>query len=90
MKVSRISLILFFSIFILTTLFTLSFNSASDGNDEIGFPFRFYEYLGGRRFPEPSSRYLITYKNLIADILLIAFVSILLENFIRTIRKVRK
>jgi len=36
---------------------TASFNSAADGNTVIGFPFTFYTYLGGKRFPEPTTRY---------------------------------
>ena len=38
-------------------IFSLGFSSASDGNNEIGFPFTFYEYLGGKRFPEPDTRH---------------------------------
>jgi hypothetical protein len=52
--------------------------SSSDGNNSIGFPFRFYEYLGGKRIPEPLTRNIFSYLNFIIDSIIIAITSIVI------------
>lgn len=40
--------LLFAFVFAATQLLTCSFESPSDGNDYVGWPFRYYEYFGGK------------------------------------------
>jgi len=57
-------------IFLGVILLGSSFTSASDGNDVIGFPFTFYQYLGGKKFPEPVSRHSFNAVIFLADLLI--------------------
>jgi len=66
-KITLISI----GILILMLGITSSFNSAADGNDVIGFPLPFYEYLGGKRFPEPITRYNFNSLAFIADVIIL-------------------
>jgi hypothetical protein len=42
-------LLLFVFVFVTTQLLTSTSESSSDGNDYDGWPFRYYEYFGGKR-----------------------------------------
>ncbi|MCX2493936.1 hypothetical protein OQX63_10660 [Pedobacter sp. PF22-3] len=50
---------------------TAALNSAADGNNVIGFPFVFYEYLGGKRFPEPTTRHWFNFCACAIDVILL-------------------
>ena len=80
--ITRWSIAIFVISFIILNLITISINSPSDGNDLIGFPFPYYEYLGGKRFPEPESRHLFRSLNLVIDFLVIGIPSLLLGRLI--------
>lgn len=69
MKLQRLVLISFLFLLVIQIL-TLDFLSASDGNNKIGFPFTFYEYLGGKRFPEPNTRHHFFALALLTDVLI--------------------
>ncbi len=48
---------LIFSIITMTiTLIFAKCDSPADGNDELGFPFPFYQYIGGKLSVEPENR----------------------------------
>ncbi len=67
-------------ILILVLCITASFDSAADGNTVIGFPFVFYKYLAGKRFPEPATRYSFNFFSCVIDIIIlfaVPFVSLL-------------
>ena len=53
---NRRTIFIFLLLFISVSILTIRIESPSDGNDLIGFPFRFYEHLGGKRLPEPLNR----------------------------------
>jgi|GEM_PF-240076 len=55
-KFSRATWLIFFILTVIITILFSRFDSPSDGNDAIGFPFPFYTYLGGKRYPEPPDR----------------------------------
>jgi hypothetical protein len=78
---TRRTIIVFLLLFIILSLLTIVPGSMSDGNDLVGFPFRFYIYLGGKRIPEPLSRYIISYPKLILDMLIIGLASVGIEIF---------
>ena len=61
---------------IVTFLITGVFSSFSDGNNSLGFPFTFYQYIGGKRFPEPESRHRFNALLLVADLLIVSVVSV--------------
>ncbi|HEU5291900.1 MAG TPA: hypothetical protein VFU05_14720 [Cyclobacteriaceae bacterium] len=84
---NRRTIIIFIILLIVLSIGTIKIESPSDGNDLIGFPFRFYEYLGGKRTPEPLTRYIINYTNLIIDTVIIGIASILIEILARKKRK---
>jgi len=64
---------LIFSIITMTiTLIFAKCDSPADGNDELGFPFPFYQYIGGKLSVEPSIEVL-----LILSIFSLIFLSIL-------------
>ncbi|MDR2270017.1 MAG: hypothetical protein LBF27_03835 [Sphingobacterium sp.] len=71
---------------VITVLFS-KFQSPSDGNDILGFPFPFYTYLGGRRFPEPSSRTDFNGIYLLLDLMLYFGIANLLTYSIKKLRK---
>jgi peptidoglycan/LPS O-acetylase OafA/YrhL len=48
--------LLFAFVFIATQLLTAVSESASDGNDYMGWPFRYYEYFGGKRIDKYSGK----------------------------------
>ncbi|WP_175635353.1 hypothetical protein [Pedobacter ghigonis] len=58
-------------VLILVLGITASFNSAADGNIVIGFPFAFYQYLGGKRFPEPATRHSFNFFSCVIDIIIL-------------------
>ncbi|WP_316786932.1 hypothetical protein [Pedobacter frigiditerrae] len=58
-------------IFISVLLITSEFSASADGNNLIGFPFTFYAYLGGKRFPEPETRHSFNLIALLLDILIV-------------------
>lgn len=62
--------ILFLLLFSFVICLTADFQSAGDGNDQVGFPFTFYTYLGGKRFIEPPTRYVWKLAYLLMDVLL--------------------
>lgn len=66
-------------LFLVSSIATCSYNSPSDGNDTIGFPFTFYEYLGGKRDPEPQNRTVFNFSALLSDVLLLIVLSASLE-----------
>ncbi|MGN6648079.1 MAG: hypothetical protein ACTHJT_16265 [Cytophaga sp.] len=80
---TRRAIAIFILLFIVLSLVTLVPGSKSDGNDLIGFPFRFYIYLGGKIRPEPLSRFIISYPKLIFDLLIIGIASVCIEMFIQ-------
>ena len=53
--------------FFVVSLITMKINSPSDGNNVVGFPFKFYEYLGGKRIVE-LNREIIYIGNLLLDL----------------------
>ncbi|MDF2516287.1 MAG: hypothetical protein K0R59_1583 [Sphingobacterium sp.] len=55
-KFPRATWLIFFILTVIITILFSRFDSPSDGNDAIGFPFPFYTYLGGKRYPEPPDR----------------------------------
>lgn len=69
MKLQRL-VIISFLFFLIAQILTLDLSSASDGNDKIGFPFTFYEYLGGKRFSEPDTRHQFLALSFVADVLI--------------------
>jgi hypothetical protein len=77
------SITAFLVAFILTNLFTLRIESISDGNNYIGFPFRFYTYQGGKIFPEPISRSTFSVVSLTIDILVTVIISEAIIYFIK-------
>ena len=79
---TRRTIVVFILLFMVLSIVTIQIGSPSDGNDLIGFPFRFYTYLGGKRIPEPLSRYIISYPKMILDMVIIGAVS-LIEIFIQ-------
>jgi len=85
-RISKLSLFLFIISFILLNMLTGSFESPSCGNDEIGFPFRFFQHLGGKRSEPIYPPYTVNYSSLILDILSVGILSVLLENLIRKIK----
>lgn len=70
MKLNKIVLVCA-CILIVVLAATASFNSIVDGNDAVGFPFTFYEYLGGKRFPEPTTRYNFNFFACAIDLILL-------------------
>ena len=72
---------------IVTFLITGVFSSFSDGNNTIGFPFTFYQYLGGKRFPEPESRHLFNAFLLVADLLIVSVVSVSVGFVFQKVRR---
>ncbi|KKO90492.1 hypothetical protein AAW12_15505 [Sphingobacterium sp. Ag1] len=48
--------VIFSVITVTTTILFAKCDSLSDGNDRLGFPFPFYEYIGGKRSVEPENR----------------------------------
>ncbi|OOG19986.1 hypothetical protein BWD42_08920 [Sphingobacterium sp. CZ-UAM] len=53
-KIPKATWLIFFILTVIITILFSKFDSPSDGNDTIGFPF--YRYLGGRHSPEPTDR----------------------------------
>lgn len=82
-KISKLSLFIFLISFILLNILTGSYESPSCGNDEIGFPFRFFEHLGGKRSEPIYPPYTMNYFFLILDVLIVGTLSVLLENLTR-------
>jgi len=74
-------------LFVVATIMTMKIDSPADGNDLIGFPLKYYEYLGGKRNPEPPTRHIYNYGNLIIDIAIIAIISICIVYIIKKIKK---
>ena len=72
---------------IVTFLITGVFSSFSDGNNTIGFPFTFYQYLGGKRFPEPESRHHFNALLLVADLLIVSVVSVSVGFIFKKMRR---
>ena len=72
---------------IVTFLITGVFSSFSDGNNTLGFPFTFYQYLGGKRFPEPESRHRFNALLLVADLLIVSLVSVYTWFFLQKMRR---
>jgi len=83
----RRSIIIFILLFIVVSIVTLEIKSPYDGNDLVGFPFRFYEFLGGKRTPVPLTRSIFNYLNLVNDIVVIGITSIVIDNLIRRLKK---
>jgi hypothetical protein len=81
MKTIRI-LILFLILFSLITIATSMFQSSFDGNNLLGFPWAFYEYLGGKRNPEPTTRHNINIFALVADLTFIFIISFIADKII--------
>jgi hypothetical protein len=48
--------VIFSIITVSATILFAKCESLSDGNDRLGFPFPFYEYMGGKRSVEPENR----------------------------------
>ncbi len=78
--------ILLLSVFFIITVLSEKAESMNDGNDTYGFPFTFYTYLGGKRIPEPPSREIYNYMNLLIDIAfasLVAFGNSFIFNLVK-------
>lgn len=72
---------------IVTFLITGVFSSFSDGNNTLGFPFTFYQYLGGKRFPEPESRHHFNASLLVVDLLIVSVVSVSVGFIFKKMRR---
>ena len=48
--------VIFSVITVAATILFAKCDSPSDGNDRLGFPIPFYEYIGGKRSIEPENR----------------------------------
>lgn len=83
MKLQRLVIISFLFFFVAQML-TLDLSSASDGNDKIGFPFTFYEYLGGKRFPEPNTRHHFLALSFLTDVLIALSIPFCILFFLKT------
>jgi len=59
----------------------------SDGNNSIGFPFSFYNYSGGKRFPEPESRHNFIVLALITDVVIISGITFAITYLTRRRKK---
>ena len=72
----------FIPLFVGITYFTASFESMSDGNDMLGWPFVFYNFLGGKRMDNYFGKGWF-FENLILDILIISGIFTLLTAMIQ-------
>jgi ABC-type phosphate/phosphonate transport system permease subunit len=77
MRKLLIILVLTILIFGILTITTAKFESASDGNDTMGFPLTYFIGFGGKRFPYPPKPTETNYWKLLLDILFAAFIAIL-------------
>lgn len=81
--------LIFFSVtalFVLLTKLTITTDSIIDGDDQIGFPFKFYTYIGGKLLDESTPRTSINYWFLFLDILIYSL-SLMLAMFLFRKRK---
>jgi len=88
-KFPRTTWIIFFILTVTITLLFSKCGSPSDGNDTLGFPFPFYTYLGGKRYPEPPDR---TYFNgiyLLLNLIIYFGIACLLNYLIKKNKKIK-
>ncbi|WP_374164664.1 hypothetical protein [Arcticibacter sp. MXS-1] len=67
-------LLMFSSLLTLMLLLGSDLHSSSDGNDYVGFPFRFYSYFGGKR--HIAFRHQFDLFALLADLLILLLLSL--------------
>ncbi|MNK01569.1 hypothetical protein D3C87_193740 [compost metagenome] len=62
--------VIFIVITVAATILFAKCDSPSDGNDRLGFPFPFYEYIGGKRSIEPEIRSSFNFIYLLFDLII--------------------
>jgi hypothetical protein len=89
MMVMKKRILISVGVTILIFLLSFGFNSASDGNNSMGFPFSFYEYSGGKRYPEPETRHNFIVLAFITDVLIVAGTTFAITYLIQRRNKVK-
>lgn len=79
MRRKRLFILLVVVFFIVIQLATGEYHSRADGKDLVGFPFRFYEYLGGKADIAAESRYIYHFDALIADMAFFTMIGVIIR-----------
>lgn len=89
MMVMRKRILISLGVTVLIFLLSFSFNSASDGNNLMGFPFSFYKYSGGKRYFASDSRHHFIVLAFITDGIIVAGTTFAITYLIQRRKQVK-